>query len=176
MPRYYQFGGRPHHYEANWPGWPQQAVKTAPGSSLSGDLYGSLGDGATEAPSRPKPAGALAVLSSPTVRTIGAGAMAYHGYKRTRSGLWAVLWSVFGGAMPVLAVPISMAQGFGKPRQRKNPKKRKRLSTLAAYVPPQKKKKLAKKARLRTAAGRRRSEAAKKGWKKRRARERKKTT
>lgn len=39
---------------------------------------------------------------------------AYHGYKRNDSALWAVLWMVFGSAAPMLAIPIALAQGFGK--------------------------------------------------------------
>jgi len=46
--------------------------------------------------------------------TISAAAMAYHGYKRTRSYGWAFAWAVFGGMIPIVAVPVSLAQGFGK--------------------------------------------------------------
>lgn len=177
MPRYYHHAGMPRLYEAEWPGWPLPAAQPAYASTLTGDLYGSLGDGGTGEPtpvaSRKADGGALALLFSPTVRTIAAGAMAYHGYKRTSSGWWALLWSVFGGSMPVVAVPISVAQGFGKKKLRKNPSKKKRITTLATYVPKSRKKKLAKKKRLRTAAGRRRSDAAKRGWKKRRKKKKK---
>jgi hypothetical protein len=49
----------------------------------------------------------------------GAGAaMIYHGYKRTGSAAWALGWGVFGFFAPVLAVPISLAQGFAKKRGR----------------------------------------------------------
>lgn len=146
MPRYYQFGGRPHMYEADWQGWPLPAVKAAPGSTLSSDdIYGSLGDGGVVSPgaASPLPLGVdfMEVVGSAPVRAGSAAAMAYHGYKRTRSNTWAVLWALFGSAMPLLAVPLSLAQGFGKPKMRSNPKKRKRLSTLRAYKRPTKKKK-----------------------------------
>lgn len=38
----------------------------------------------------------------------------YHGYKRNNSIGWGIAWSLFGGALPLLAVPIALAQGFGK--------------------------------------------------------------
>lgn len=44
------------------------------------------------------------------VATVASGAMVYHGYKRTGSVLWAL---VYGLAGP-LAVPFALAQGFGK--------------------------------------------------------------
>lgn len=40
--------------------------------------------------------------------------MAYHGYKRTGSVGWAFGWSIFGALMAPLAVPVALAQGFGK--------------------------------------------------------------
>jgi len=45
---------------------------------------------------------------------LSGAAMAYHGYKRTGSVGWALGWSVFGSMLPFFAVPISLAQGFGK--------------------------------------------------------------
>lgn len=54
---------------------------------------------------------ALAVLS-----VAGGAAGAYHGYKRTDSAGWAVGWFVFGSFLPVLALPIALAQGFAEPK------------------------------------------------------------
>lgn len=48
------------------------------------------------------------------VRTGAQVAMAYHGYKRTGSVLWALGWGLAGGFAPIVAVPIAVAQGFGK--------------------------------------------------------------
>lgn len=46
----------------------------------------------------------------------GAVGGAYHGYKRNRGSIgWAVGWSIFGSFLPFLSLPISVAQGFGKP-------------------------------------------------------------
>lgn len=46
---------------------------------------------------------------------IGGGvAGAYHGYQRDDSYLWAVLWSIFGSTVPLLALPIMLAQGLGQ--------------------------------------------------------------
>jgi hypothetical protein len=41
-------------------------------------------------------------------------ALAYHGYARDQSWLWALAWGVFGGAIWPLALPIALAQGFAK--------------------------------------------------------------
>lgn len=48
------------------------------------------------------------------IPTVSAAAMAYHGYRRTRSYGWAFAWALFGGMIPIVAVPVSLAQGFGK--------------------------------------------------------------
>lgn len=48
------------------------------------------------------------------VAPVSALACAYHGYKRNRSILWALVWGVLGG-MPITPV-IALAQGFGKPK------------------------------------------------------------
>jgi hypothetical protein len=45
-----------------------------------------------------------------------AAALAYHGYKRNGSILWAFLWSAVGFGVPIIAVPVAIAQGFGKER------------------------------------------------------------
>ncbi len=83
----------------------------APGARLDigprGGLYETVGNPG------------ITVLWSPTVRTLSFAAMAYHGYKRTGSGWWALLWAMFGSAAPVLAVPIAVAQGFAKRKGRK---------------------------------------------------------
>lgn len=61
---------------------------------------------------------------------VSGAACAYHGYKRNDSAKWAVLWAFFGTAMPFLALPIALAQGFGKPERAAamaaNPRRRRR--------------------------------------------------
>lgn len=52
---------------------------------------------------------AYSVLSA-----VGAISGAYHGYKRNDSAGWAVAWFFFGSWLPLLSIPISLAQGFGK--------------------------------------------------------------
>jgi hypothetical protein len=42
------------------------------------------------------------------------GASVYHGYKRNQSVGWALAWGLFGAVAPIVAVPIALAQGFGK--------------------------------------------------------------
>lgn len=44
----------------------------------------------------------------------GTGLGIYHGYKRTESPVWTVLWGLFGGTLPVIALPWMYAQGFAK--------------------------------------------------------------
>ena len=39
---------------------------------------------------------------------------AYHGYKRNDSVGWGIGWALLGGAFPVIAIPIMLAQGFGE--------------------------------------------------------------
>lgn len=63
---------------------------------------------------------------SPTVKTamvaastIGGATGAYHGYKRHRGSLgWAIGWSLLGSLAPFITVPVSLAQGFGKPERK----------------------------------------------------------
>lgn len=52
------------------------------------------------------------------IGTVVAGACAYHGYKRNNESVgWAIGWFFFGGALPVLAFPIALGQGFAKPER-----------------------------------------------------------
>lgn len=44
-------------------------------------------------------------------------ACAYHGYRRNRSVLWAAIWAAVGASVPIIAVPVALAQGFGKERR-----------------------------------------------------------
>jgi hypothetical protein len=48
----------------------------------------------------------------------GAAAGAYHGYKRNNSVGWAVGWALLGGLVPIITVPLSLAQGFGKKKKK----------------------------------------------------------
>ncbi len=54
------------------------------------------------------------VVSSPAVKTASAILLTYHGYRRTGSILWALLYGLAGRTVPVVAVPIAAAQGLGK--------------------------------------------------------------
>ena len=48
----------------------------------------------------------------------GAATGAYHGYKRNNGSVgWAIGWSIFGGLLPMLSIPIELAEGFGKPKK-----------------------------------------------------------
>lgn len=57
--------------------------------------------------------------------TVGAGAGAYHGYKRNRGSVgWTIGWFIFGGVLPVFAVPVALAQGYAKPKVARNRRRR----------------------------------------------------
>lgn len=49
---------------------------------------------------------------------VGMGVGAYHGYKRNHSVGWAIGWGLFGGFLPIIAIPVALAQGIGKPKGR----------------------------------------------------------
>lgn len=50
---------------------------------------------------------------------VAMGASAYHGYKRNEPGgnpvAWALWWGFWGALLPIITVPIALAQGFAKP-------------------------------------------------------------
>lgn len=62
------------------------------------------------------------------VSTAAGMAGAYHGYKRNKGSVgWAVGWTILAGLFWPIAVPIMVAQGFGKPAEMKpNAAKRKK--------------------------------------------------
>ena len=47
----------------------------------------------------------------------GTAVGAYHGYKRNNSVGWAVAWAFLGGLVPIITVPVALAQGLGKPKE-----------------------------------------------------------
>jgi hypothetical protein len=53
-------------------------------------------------------------LTSESLRTASAIALTYHGYRRTGSLVWALIYGLAGKWFPVGAVPIALAQGFGQ--------------------------------------------------------------
>jgi hypothetical protein len=52
---------------------------------------------------------------------VAMGASAYHGYKRNEPGGspigWALWWGFWGALVPIITVPIALAQGFAEPKQ-----------------------------------------------------------
>lgn len=56
-------------------------------------------------------------LTTPSVKTGAALALTYHGYKRTGSILWALAYGMLGRTLPLVGVPIALAQGFGKKKE-----------------------------------------------------------
>ncbi len=71
----------------------------------------NLGDAA----SAPAPATTLATIAhSDSVKTGAAIALTFHGYRRTGSLIWAMVYGLCGRIAPVVAVPVALAQGFGE--------------------------------------------------------------
>ena len=56
-------------------------------------------------------------LTSEPVSTAAAALLVYHGYKRTGSLMWALVYGVAGKWFPIEAVPIALAQGFGDKKE-----------------------------------------------------------
>jgi hypothetical protein len=54
------------------------------------------------------------IVNGPTVSTGAAIALTYHGYKRTGSIVWALVYGIAGKMFPIEAVPIALAQGYGQ--------------------------------------------------------------
>lgn len=48
----------------------------------------------------------------------GAGLGAYHGYKRSGSAGWALVWGAAGFLAPIITVGVGAIQGFAKPERR----------------------------------------------------------
>jgi hypothetical protein len=53
-------------------------------------------------------------LTSEPVKTASAIALTFHGYRRTGSLVWALIYGLAGRLVPVAAVPIALAQGYGQ--------------------------------------------------------------
>lgn len=54
------------------------------------------------------------VVDSDNVRYAAGAALVFHGYRRTGSIVMALLYGLAGKQIPVIAVPVALAQGFGK--------------------------------------------------------------
>lgn len=54
-------------------------------------------------------------VQSDGVKYVAGALSAFHGYRRSNGSItWALLWALFGNWKPELAVPIAVAQGFGR--------------------------------------------------------------
>jgi hypothetical protein len=53
-------------------------------------------------------------ITSEPVKTASAIALTYHGYRRTGSIVWALVYGLMGRWIPVVSVPIALAQGYGE--------------------------------------------------------------
>ncbi len=87
----------------------------APGLTVSlGDDVAPPPNPASSAPAAPEPFNLRHVVTSEPVKTASAIALTFHGYRRTGSIVWALIYGLAGRLVPVAAVPISLAQGFGQ--------------------------------------------------------------
>jgi len=54
-------------------------------------------------------------VDSDNAKMAGAAALAYHGYKRSSGSLlWTAFYALMGHWKPQYAVPVALAQGFGR--------------------------------------------------------------
>jgi hypothetical protein len=67
-------------------------------------------------PALPSGASSSPVDLGSVAKTAAAVALIYHGYRRNRSLFWALVWGLAGHTVPIVAVPVSLAQGFGQPK------------------------------------------------------------
>lgn len=56
-------------------------------------------------------------INSEPVSTAAAAALVYHGYRRTGSLTWALIYGLAGRWFPLGAVPVALAQGFGAKKE-----------------------------------------------------------
>ncbi len=56
------------------------------------------------------------ILDEPIVKAAITGAGVYHGYKRTGSVTWALVYGLLARLAPVTTGAVVIAQGFGKPK------------------------------------------------------------
>ena len=107
-------GSRAHHVAYQ----PSSASRIG-GGSVVVPLYSNPGQALTPFgadPKFPEPAGGWALWG--VISTASMAASAYHGYKRNNSVGWAIGWALLGGMFPVITIPVSLAQGFGKRKGR----------------------------------------------------------
>lgn len=80
----------------------------------NGVVYESMGADAAPAVAPAEEFNLRDTINGPTVSTGAAIALTYHGYKRTGSLVWALIYGLAGKVFPIEAVPIAVAQGFGQ--------------------------------------------------------------
>lgn len=56
-------------------------------------------------------------INSEVVSTASAIALTYHGYRRTGSIFWALIYGLAGKVFPIEAVPIAIGQGFAQKKE-----------------------------------------------------------
>jgi len=69
-----------------------------------------------------------AVLVWQGLSLAGTASGAYHGYKRNDSIGRSIGWGLLGGMFPFITIPVSIAQGFGKPKRSRRRRSTRRLT------------------------------------------------
>jgi hypothetical protein len=95
-----------------------------PNTSMISDEEAALRSGAETLPEvriEGQPMGGAEFYESSFWRLLAVAGMAvgaYHGYKRNNSVGWGIGWGLLGGLVPIIVIPIALAQGIGKPKGR----------------------------------------------------------
>lgn len=129
-PTYYQTFQQDTPFHAGAPGWstapwvtwgdnPNLAGRRRLATDGLGTIVAISGLGATNLGPAPAPGQTSVTVGSVwrTLAPLAAAASAYHGYKRTGTVWSALVWGLFGSLLPVVALPVALAQGFGKPKR-----------------------------------------------------------
>ena len=74
----------------------------------------TFGDDAAANPAPAPPFNLRNVITSEPVKTGATLLLTFHGYRRTGSIMWALIYGLAGRMVPVAAVPIALAQGLGQ--------------------------------------------------------------
>ena len=103
-------------YDATQPWWKQQSQAIVPSGASPAAVSGCCGVGSATP-------GSMQALQAGVPwwarlgQLAGAATGAYHGYKRNKSVGWAVGWGLLGAIAWPITIPVSVAQGYGKPKR-----------------------------------------------------------
>ncbi len=82
------------------------------GATVRMGSFGDAGPVTTQQLDNPSPAVQTLKVCYALASLAGTAIGAYHGYKRNDSVGWAIVWAFLGGLLPVVVIPVAIAQGF----------------------------------------------------------------